>query len=935
MAQRNIEIVQTKIDIPTILVEHEGRMLPIHSKYNPIAEAKRFIDSYADEIEKSDHLLFYGVGLGYHIKVAQERYPEKAFSVYEPIEEVSDAFVNYAKATGVDINNLEKNYLEPSTAHIPANIQDFAVYFAHRILIITLPIYEKLVPEEIQLFNACYKEIMTKRVGDKQITKRYNERWLINSMMNIEYTFNTPNILMQQNNPFEGKPVILAAAGPSLSDEIENLKAIKEKGLAYIFAVGSANRALIKAGVMPDAVLSYDPQGSNWFVFRELIEENITSIPLIFGSTVGYETVAKFPGPKAYVIIANDTITPYLHDAEMVTVNDSGTISNVTFQILNKLNVGSVILVGQNFAFRDEVYYADGIDRYNKFTKEETDEKIHNYEKAYSFFVEDVNGNQVMTNQTLTSMRKEMEFYLNTLSNMQVINTTRDGAKIAGTTFEYLDEVMSNQLKECIVDDEWYEKLELPTATLNQERLAKIDRENKKFVELFDQIVEAVNELKVNAQSRNLNKLNKLLEKTSKLFNKLHANKVYELFVKPLVDVYMEQIYAEVVLSNKLTDPNKKADAIANVYLTQLSNIMEAYESFGYVLQQNVIVPFLNKDTMKFYSSTCGVFHYEGNWEKLWLDEIYNANAATDEEQDNDSDDEKKKEIHQSILENVLVKSSNVGDKISFKFKGNYLQLFGSVTGNEPLKVKLSIDGKSKAIELNDTVLSQNSRHNNFNELYKVEQLSNTMHEVLIEILTEDVEFVFAGIKIDVEGRAYHIHEVERMEDLEVGKRIRCHYEASAYNLGDFSGLGKESNSYLPVEPLLQPKGDFYFIVVDEIEDEKKLIADRNIQKEISFNVIVRKLAGNKDKNAFISKIRMINSKDTVYLEEDELIWNQERIYHLQVGSYSLVQDDEDSCKVWGKYSNRELNRWNEFAFIDIPVDVKLYHVGFRPILGF
>lgn len=67
---------------------------------------------------------------------------------------------------------------------------------------------------------------------------------------------------------FEGKPAIIVAAGPSLSEEFEHLKFIKENGLAYIFSVGSAINALIEHGIYPDAACTYDPKERNQNVIR-------------------------------------------------------------------------------------------------------------------------------------------------------------------------------------------------------------------------------------------------------------------------------------------------------------------------------------------------------------------------------------------------------------------------------------------------------------------------------------------------------------------------------------------------------------------------------------------------------------------------------------------------------------------------------------------
>ena len=187
----------------------------------------------------------------------------------------------------------------------------------------------------------------------------YQRKWLLNSIRNFKHLLATPNILRMENR-FKGIPALIVAAGPSLLDEIENLRIIKEKGLAYIFSAGS--------GLVPYSITvftltrpSYDPNKFDG-VYKQVFEQKITEIPLIFGSTVGL-SVEKYPGPKAHMINSQDTVAPYylrLKDGRTPTFYDSSTISVVLVQLLKHLGFDPVILVGQNLAFRGEYRYASG-----------------------------------------------------------------------------------------------------------------------------------------------------------------------------------------------------------------------------------------------------------------------------------------------------------------------------------------------------------------------------------------------------------------------------------------------------------------------------------------------------------------------------------------------------------------------------------------------
>ena len=94
------------------------------------------------------------------------------------------------------------------------------------------------------------------------------------------------------------------------------------------------------------------------------------------------------------------------------------------------------------------------------------------------------------------------------------------------------------------------------------------------------------------------------------------------------------------------------------------------------------------------------------------------------------------------------------------------------------------------------------------------------------------------SIDIKNTSRLLHPSEVLDLKDLVVGKRIRCHYLATASQVGVFSGLGEETSDFIPPASSATPNGDFYFIMVEDWNGRKRLIADRNIQHSISWDAL-------------------------------------------------------------------------------------------------
>ena len=120
---------------------------------------------------------------------------------------------------------------------------------------VVLSSHKNIFNEEYERFLELFKETIKDKKTSIGTNLAFQERWILNSMKNFKEVLNTPNILLEKKGAFKNKPAILVAAGPSLNEEIENIKQIKEKGLAYIFSVGSAINTLIHNNIYPDTSL--------------------------------------------------------------------------------------------------------------------------------------------------------------------------------------------------------------------------------------------------------------------------------------------------------------------------------------------------------------------------------------------------------------------------------------------------------------------------------------------------------------------------------------------------------------------------------------------------------------------------------------------------------------------------------------------------------
>ncbi|SHN71821.1 hypothetical protein SAMN04487896_2862 [Paenibacillus sp. ov031] len=179
-----------------------------------------------------------------------------------------------------------------------------------------------------------------------------------------------------------------------------------------------------------------------------------------------------------------------------------------------------------------------------------------------------------------------------------------------------------------------------------------------------------------------------------------------------------------------------------------------------------------------------------------------------------------------SILEK---QTPTTDDVFTFRFYGTKIRVIDYKTASRGDRT-IMIDGQS--FVYNCTSASAVTQV----MVFEKTDLSLGYHDVKISSASGSW-FSLDAIDIDSTGRLFHPDEVTNISDLEIGKRIRCNYVVTTSGkTGAFGNLGKETSNMLPTTPSSVPSGDFYFIMVDEYNGKKVLIADRNIQSSISWD---------------------------------------------------------------------------------------------------
>ncbi|MCM3760905.1 DUF115 domain-containing protein [Alkalihalobacillus oceani] len=574
-----VERISTRSGEDTLKVQNGGKEFFLHSKYNPTVEAEKLLETYED-VDQYDHIFFYGLGLGYHVEKMINQYPDLTFTLYEPITNIFSEFIKTQPLHKFSKQRVTSIHVE-STLSQQRLDAELTKIINKKVLFVALPSYKKAFSKEYQSFVALFSEMLKQKKASFRTNYAYEKRWTLNSLMNFQSTLSTPNILHDVDHEFfKNKPALLVAAGPSLAEELDRIRYIKEHKLAYVIAVGSAINALINEGIKPDAVASYDPKGRNQKVFEKTIALGLDhEIPLIFGSSIGFEVLQVYNGHKLHMLTNQDTISPYFlkhkKSKKLTQLNDAASIAVVTLQLMDKLKFNPIILVGQNLSFRNNQRFSKGI-QYDHISSEVTEQ-----EKERLIEITSVDGETVQTNEMFLRMKKQLESYIPLITNAKkvVINTTQGGAHIEGTVFKSLEEVVANDFENEVVIDNWFKEI---TKQYDQqyvlEQKQRMDESVDELVLYVNQLIKGLNNLNWLIEENKIYQITEQMNQLDKTFQAMDLLDSYKVLIHPTVRVQHELTEKRLLLMHDEKEMLQKGKFVLAELSSYIEEIKKAIE---------------------------------------------------------------------------------------------------------------------------------------------------------------------------------------------------------------------------------------------------------------------------------------------------------------------------------------------------------------------
>jgi len=238
----------------------------IHSKRNPEGEAHNLVHDIP--VQDGIVLLFLGLGLGYQVENLKKRFAGKGTDATLIVVERSTEIFSLL-CNNRDISFLKNAHLfiGESLRDVQAFTQEIGAFSFSGYRIVKLRGSHSLHSDYYDEVERCFKESLAGKLSDLLTRYAFEAMWMRNTIDNIPSLVGSRSI-SSLRGILRGKPVLVVNAGPSLHNQLQLLHKIQNR--IHLIAVDTVLTPLLKAGIVPDFVVTLDAGFHNSLDFRYL-----------------------------------------------------------------------------------------------------------------------------------------------------------------------------------------------------------------------------------------------------------------------------------------------------------------------------------------------------------------------------------------------------------------------------------------------------------------------------------------------------------------------------------------------------------------------------------------------------------------------------------------------------------------------------------------
>jgi hypothetical protein len=354
---KRVKITSSSCGLLTALYERDSSSLALHSRYDPLREARNSLTSF--NCTGADYFIFLGFGLGYLLDALLEMHADPShhyFIIESDLEIIKAALeardlsailslphIHFAwPPSGPPLGEQWQSFFDP--------IQAQKSVFLHHLPSIAL---------NAGLFKAAAETInsQTFRIfTDINTLVAMSQNFLDNFVQNLLKAARAPGIA-HFAGLFSGLPAAIVSAGPSLDKNIHELRGHENQIL--ILSTDTALKPLLAAGIDPHFVLTGDPTALN---YRHL-QKAPTQEAFLVAEATSYPAVFEEFEKKVIACTFENSSLRSLSDllGNKGTLRAWGSVATMAMDFALSLGCNPIVFIGQDLAHTDGRIYCSGV----------------------------------------------------------------------------------------------------------------------------------------------------------------------------------------------------------------------------------------------------------------------------------------------------------------------------------------------------------------------------------------------------------------------------------------------------------------------------------------------------------------------------------------------------------------------------------------------
>lgn len=252
--------------------------------------------------------------------------------------------------------NKKLHFVTPNEDHLAEYIKNLDLQYVYGKIYLRGDLPSRQIgPEYARWMNTVKHRLENFTV--EMITLRCRQDVMVGNELKNYRRAQSDGSLQCMKDAGRGVGAVILGAGPSLANFAPQLA--ENPGYALYATALQTMPALQKLGLKPHLCLALDYDGSMLSVYDRLDPEWAKDVPLIYSTKVNPDLVDRYPGPTLPLWTMGGMATFVMQDHEFV-LDAGGNVSLTLVRLLRWMGVSSLLLVGQDFAWRDGPTHAAG-----------------------------------------------------------------------------------------------------------------------------------------------------------------------------------------------------------------------------------------------------------------------------------------------------------------------------------------------------------------------------------------------------------------------------------------------------------------------------------------------------------------------------------------------------------------------------------------------